>query len=129
MISTADGSMNAEEENLARARPAWLATQATVTGCHYEFAGINSLSAGLPCERRQFRICFTYRAHGITFTDAFMSERAVAQGEVFPLRYNPLRPSQNTKSDGAGKAPLLSIGIAVSIIMALLFLAMARGCG
>ena len=47
-----------------------------------------------------------------------------------PISYNPLDPQQNSKSASTpiAKAPLFAIGVAGSVILSLLWLAMMRGC-
>jgi hypothetical protein len=54
------------------------------------------------------------------------------QGEIFPIFYNPLNPQQNRQSESASpstsRAPLFALGIAGSIVISLLYLAMMNGC-
>jgi hypothetical protein len=80
----------------------------------------------------KYRIGFDYVAHGQTYSDEFQSAVAIPQNEIIPLRYNPLSPRQNDRSlrgVPTGRAPLLALGIAGSIILSLLWLATIRGCG
>ena len=110
-------------------QPAWLETQATVTACEYDFGAGRALAFGIPSSKH-FRITFTYYAHGKTYTDQFTSPTYLEQGETFSITYNPLAPQQNSKSAAipATKTPLFAVGIAGSIILSLIWLAMMRGC-
>ena len=49
---------------------------------------------------------------------------------TFPITYNPLAPQQNSKSAAQPitKTPLFAIGVAGSVILSLIWLAMMRGC-
>jgi hypothetical protein len=110
----------------------WLETQAEVTACRYEFARMNALSLGIATGSDQFVISFTYYAHAKSFSDEFTSPIAMEQGKAFPIFYNPLNPQQNRQSETAspstGRAPLFALGIAGSIVISLLYLAMMNGC-
>ena len=110
-------------------QPPWLETHATVTACEYDFAAGRALAFGLPTSKR-FRITFTYHAHGETYTDQFTSPTYLEQGATFSITYNPLAPQQNSKSaaEPITKAPLFAIGIAGSILLSLIWLAILRGC-
>lgn len=107
----------------------WIETQATVTACQYQFARMNTLTLGFQTQDK-FRIAFDYYAHGRLYSDEFQSPIAIAQNEAIPIRYNPLNPVENSRSGqaGTGRSPLLAIGIAGSIILSLIWLAMLRGC-
>jgi hypothetical protein len=107
----------------------WLETQAKVTACKYEFGAGQALAFGIPSSKH-FRITFIYYAHGRTFTDEFTSRTYLEQGEAFPITYNPLAPQENSKSAAipTTKTPLFAIGIAGSIVLSLIWLAMMRGC-
>ena len=108
----------------------WLETQAEVTGCRYEFARMNTLSLGIATSRNQFIISFSYYAHAKTFCDEFTSPVAMGQGETFPVFYNPLNPQQNSRSESAptSRVPVFAYGVAGSIVISLLYLAMMGGC-
>ncbi len=112
--------------------PGWIETEGTVTTCRYQFARLNTLSLGFQRGER-FRITFDYRAHGQIYSDEFESPVAIPQDTRIPVRYNPLDPQQNSRSReaggfGAGRSPLLAVGIAGSVVLSLLWLAMLRGC-
>ena len=111
------------------AKPPWLDTHATVIACKYESGAGRALAFGIPTSKH-FRITFTYYAHGQTYTDEFSSPTYLEQGETFRITYNPLAPQQNSKSaaEPITKTPLFAIGIAGSVILSLIWLAMMRGC-
>ncbi len=115
--------------------PPWLETQAEVTTCHYEFARINPLSLGITTNSNRFLISFTYYAHATTFSGEFISPVAMGQGQIFPIFYNPMNPQESRQSEsgatGSGwtsGGPLFTVGIAGSIVISLLYLAMVHGC-
>ena len=110
----------------------WIATEATVTTCRYQFAGLGNLAFGFSTQKK-FRIAFDYYAHGRFYSGQFQSDTAIPQNERIPLAYNPLDPGQNTRDSTHGPAPstrppLLAIGIAGSVLLSLLWLAILRGC-
>jgi hypothetical protein len=115
----------------------WIATEATVTSCRFQFARLNTLRFGIQSGEK-FRIVFDYYAHGRLYTNEFQSPVAVPQNQRIPVTYNPLRPEQNSlskeSSQSAGGKPvatrstLLTIGISGSIVLSLLWLAILRGC-
>jgi hypothetical protein len=51
-------------------------------------------------------------------------------GETFSVFYNPLNPKQNSRSEAAPTSgvPPLAYGVAGSIVISLLYLAMMGGC-
>ena len=108
----------------------WLETQAEVTACRYEFARMNTLTLGIATRPNQFIVSFSYYAHAKTFCDEFTSPVAMGKGETFPVFYNPLNPQQNSRSEAAptSRAPLFALGIAGSIVISFLYLAMMSGC-
>jgi hypothetical protein len=111
--------------------PPWLETQASVTACKYLFSRMNTLSLGVPADRNQFLISFTYYAHAKSYSGQFTSPTYLEQDARFPISYNPLNPQENSKSAAsspAGRIPLFAVGIAGSVILSLLYLAFLRGC-
>ncbi|MEO8737492.1 MAG: hypothetical protein ABI380_13250, partial [Edaphobacter sp.] len=110
-------------------KPPWLETTARVTSCKYEFGAERALAFGIPTSKH-FLITFTYYAHGKTYTEEFTSTTYLEQGKTFTITYNPLVPQQNSKSatTPTTKTPLFAIGIAGSVILSLIYLAMLRGC-
>jgi len=109
--------------------PPWLETTAEVIACKYEVGAGQALAFGIP-RSKHFLITFTYYAHGKTYSGEFTSRTYLEQGRAFTLSYNPLNPQQNTKSalSPTGKMPLFAIGVAGSVILSLIWLAMLRGC-
>ncbi len=113
----------------------WLETQAEVISCHYEFARMNTFTLGISPDSNRFSISFTYYAHAKTYSGDFTSPVSMVQGKTFPVFYNPLKPQDNsrsqsgaTESGSSGGRPLYAIGIAGSIVISLLYLAMMQGC-
>jgi len=110
-------------------KPPWLETTAHVTACKYEFGAGRALAFGIPTSKH-FLISFTYYAHGKIFTGDFTSSTYLEQGKTFTITYNPLAPERNSKSATTPitKTPLFAIGIAGSIFLSLIWLALMRGC-
>ena len=108
----------------------WLETQAEVTACRYEFARMNTFSLGIATSSNQYMISFSYYAHAKTFCDEFASPVAMGKGETFPVFYNPLNPQQNSRSVSAPTSgvPVFVYGVAGSIVISLLYIAMMGGC-
>ncbi len=113
--------------------PGWIATEATVTTCQYQFAGLSNLAFGFSTQKN-FRIAFDYYAHGRLYSGEFQSEVAIPQNQVISIAYNPLDPQQNSRDPSAStaaspsKPPLIAIGITGSIFLSLLWLAILHGC-
>jgi hypothetical protein len=111
--------------------PAWVATEATVTTCRYQSPGLSTLAFGFQTTQK-FRITFDYYAHGRLYSGEFQSTVAIPQNERIPITYNPLDPQQNSRAlivnPTATRPPLIAIGIAGSIVLSLLWLAVLRGC-
>jgi hypothetical protein len=111
--------------------PPWIATQATVTSCRFQFARMNTFTLGIQTGAK-FRIAFDYYAHGRLYSDEFQSPVAIPQNERIPITYNPLHPEQNSRTSGPSArvtgSPLIAFGILGSIFLSLLWLAILRGC-
>ncbi|MEO6806148.1 MAG: hypothetical protein ABI286_00555 [Edaphobacter sp.] len=113
--------------------PNWIATDATVTTCRYQSPGLSILAFGFQTGEK-FRITFDYYAHGQLYSGEFQSPTAIPQNEHIPITYNPLHPEQNSRahsseaSPATTRPPLFAIGIAGSIILSLIWLAILRGC-
>lgn len=110
--------------------PRWLETEAKVTACRYRFSGSNLLLLGVATDSNHYLISFSYYAHAKTYNDQFTSPVAIGQGETIIVRYNPLNPRENDKSaqSSTARSPLFAIGIAGSVILSLLYLALVRSC-
>jgi hypothetical protein len=109
--------------------PPWLETRAEVVACKYESGAGRALAFGIPTSKH-FLITFTYHAHGRTYTDEFTSPAYLEQGATFLITYNPLAPQQNSKSAATttSRTPLIALGIAGSIMLSLVWLALIRSC-
>jgi hypothetical protein len=109
----------------------WIATEATVTSCRFQFARMNTFTLGIQTGEK-FRIGFDYYAHGRLYSDEFQSPVAVPQNERIPISYNPLHPEQNSRTSGPNasppRSPLIAIGILGSIVLSLLWLTVMRSC-
>lgn len=108
----------------------WIATSAVVTSCRFQFARLNTLTFGIQTGEK-FRIAFDYYAHGRLYSGEFQSPTAIPQDERIPIRYNPLKPEQNDRSaspQATTRTSLITIGVAGSIILSLLWLLLIRGC-
>jgi hypothetical protein len=109
----------------------WIATEATVTACRFQFARMNTFTLGIQTGEK-FRIAFDYYAHGRLYSDEFQSPVAIPQNEHITISYNPLHPEQNSRTSGPSASPtrnpLIAVGILGSIVLSLLWLAVMRGC-
>lgn len=108
----------------------WPQAMATVTACSYGAGAGQALAFGLPTSRH-FLISFNYFAAGDLHTGQFSSRKAIAQGTLFPIAYNPDAPHQNTRSDLSAmgtRAPLLIVGIVGSVVLSLAWLALLHSC-
>ena len=113
----------------------WPEAMATVTACKYESGAGRALAFGLPTTRH-FRITFNYWAPNLDGTPELhigelTSAKAMPQGTLFPIHYNPETPHETAHSAAAPTAtrnPLLIIGILGSAILSLAWLIILRGC-
>lgn len=111
----------------------WIATEATVTSCRYQFRALSPLAFGFQTGEK-FRITFDYYAHGRLYSDEFQSPVAVAQNERIAVSYNPLDPVQNSRSSRgtvgppASRRAKITIGVVGSVVLSLLWLGILRGC-
>jgi hypothetical protein len=134
MLNTSN-HMAAKTAELSDSAVPWLETQAEVTSCRYQFARLKTLTLGIAAKSNRFLIYFTYYAHARTFSGEFISPVAMEQGKAFPVFYNPLNPHENRRSESesarsglTGGTPLFALGIAGSLVISLLYLAMMHGC-
>ena len=70
---------------------------ATVTACTYTAGVGRAMAFGLPASRH-FLIAYNYFVGDTLHTGEFSSAKAVPQGTLFPLAYNPQAPQENEKS-------------------------------
>ena len=108
----------------------WMETEAKVISCHYRLARLHTFAVRVFYPTEEYLISFEYYAHGRTFRDEFSSPAVIAQGETFPVFYNPLHPQQNDKSTDAylAHAHIFTYGLAASIFCSLFSLVILRGC-
>ena len=118
----------------------WTRVEARVTECRYQFAGMGNMAFGFST-RKKFRIAFEYGVSGVEYAGAYQSATAVAQGTRVTVRYNPLRPEENSmdahavggaadgrRGAGVGPAGLIGFGLMGSVVLSLMWLAVLRGC-
>jgi hypothetical protein len=107
----------------------WPEVIATVTACKYDVGAGQALAFGIPLDK-YFLISFNYWANGELHIGEYSSATAVPQGTLFPITYDPENPHQHSRSSSEPptRIPLLAIGIAGSIFLSLLWLAIMRGC-
>ena len=109
----------------------WLEALATVTACHYEAGAGRALAFGLPTTKH-FRISYNYFVDDEIHTGEFTSAKPIPQNTLFPIRYNPDAPHQNSHATSHtpqnSRAPMLLIGIIGSLILSLAWFAILRGC-
>jgi len=110
---------------------AWPEALATVTACKYDFGAGRALAFGIPSSKH-FRISYNYFVNDEIHTGEFTSAKPIPQNTLFPIRYNPDAPHQNSheasSSPQTSRVPLLTIGIVGSLILSLAWLAILRGC-
>jgi hypothetical protein len=117
--------MNAQE-------PDWPEALATVTACKYEAGAGRAMAFGLTTSK-YFRIAFNYFANDQLHTGEFTAEKFIPQGTLFPIRYNPEAPHENTHSKTSPattltRNPVIAIGIVGSVVLSLVWFAILRGC-
>ena len=107
----------------------WPEALATVTACKYEFGAGRALAFGIPTSKH-FRISYNYFADGALHVGEFISAKPIPQGHLFPIRYNPEAPHQNSHASSAAnsRSALLIVGVAGSIILSLAWFVVLRGC-
>ena len=113
----------------AAERADWPKAMATVTACKYQFGAGQALAFGIPLSRH-FLISFNYFADDVLHTGQFSAAKAMPQGTLFPLAYNPDAPHENEKtgSDPIGRSPLIAVGIMGSVILSLGWLLVLHSC-
>ena len=107
----------------------WPEAMAEVTECRYDVRAGRSMAFGLT-SKKHFRIAYNYLVEGELHTGECFSERAIPQGSLFPIHYDPELPHVNRSSDGEAppRISLIAIGIAGSIVLSLAWLLILRGC-
>jgi hypothetical protein len=107
----------------------WQEALAAVTACKYQFGAGRALAFGVPSSKH-FLISFNYEVQGQMHTGQLLSEKAMPQGQLFPIRFNPDQPSEHAHH---GSTPLrgnalIAFGVAGSVILSLLWWLFLRGC-
>ena len=107
----------------------WPEAMAEVTACRYDVRAGRALAFGLTT-KKHFRITYNYLVEGELHTGECFAEKAMPQGTLFPIHYDPDLPRQHHNSfDGRpARLPLLAFGVAGSIMLSLAWLLMMRGC-
>ncbi len=111
----------------------WPEAMAEVTACVYDVRAGRALAFGLTT-KKHFRITYNYRVGDALHTGECFAEKAMPQGMLFPIRYDPNLPRQHHSDpsrQGSNRklaVPLLAIGIAGSVILSLAWLLFLRGC-
>jgi hypothetical protein len=113
----------------------WPEALATVTECKYDFGAGQALAFGIPVSKH-FRIRYNYNAVDEQGTAGlhegqFYSRKAIPQGTLFPVRYNPAAPHTHdhaASTTSGTRAPIFVVGIIGSVILSLIWFALMRGC-
>ena len=114
----------------------WPEALATVTACTYNAGAGRALAFGLPTTKH-FRIAYNYFATSLDGVDEihtgqFNSAKPIPQGTLFPIRYNPEAPHQNSHDASSSpqptRTPLLLFGIAGSVVLSLAWLLVLHSC-
>ena len=107
----------------------WPEAMAEVFECRYDARVGRAMAFGLTT-KKHFRITYNYLVEGELHTGECFSEKAMPQGTLFPIRYDPDVPRQHrTGFDGRPvRVPLLAIGVAGSLVLSLAWLLILHGC-
>ncbi len=113
----------------------WPEAMATVTECRYDFGAGRALAFGVPVSKH-FRIKYNYWAtdaegQEVLHTAEYASEKAVPQGHLFKVRYNPEAPHENSHEGAAvtgTRSGVMVVGVIGSVVLTLAWLAVMKGC-
>lgn len=110
-------------------KPDWPEAMAEVTECRYDVRAGRAIAFGLP-SKKHFRIAYNYWAGDRLHTGECFSEKAMPQGSLFPIHYDPDLPHINRSAANSPvqRIPLLAIGVAGSIVLSLAWLLFLHGC-
>lgn len=98
---------------------------AEVTECRYDVRAGRVLAFGLSSDKH-FRITYNYRVGDELHQGECFSATARLRGSLFPIHYDPDLPG-SSHSRGVPRAfPLLAVGVAGSVAVSLLLLALRR---
>jgi hypothetical protein len=104
---------------------------ATVLTCHYDMRAGQALAFGIPADKH-FHITFNYwatTADGAAelHTGDFYSAKAIPQGTLFPVTYDPEQPHQHNRVANT-RPPLIAIGLIGSVLLSAAWFFLLRGC-
>ena len=107
----------------------WPEAMAEVVECRYDVRAARSLVFGLTT-KKHFRIGYNYLADGELHNGQCFSEKAMPQGTLFAIRYDPDLPRQhrNGLETTSPRLPLFAIGLAGSLLLSLGWLLLFHGC-
>jgi hypothetical protein len=112
----------------------WPEAMATVTECKYDFGAGRALAFGAPTSKH-FRIKYNYWAtdvdgEEVLHTGEFASEKAVPQGHLFKVRYNPEAPHENAHPGATpgARSSVMVVGVIGSVVLTLAWLLVLKGC-
>ena len=115
----------------------WPEAMAEVLECRYDVRAGRAIAFGLPT-KKHFRIRYNYRVGDRLLTGECFRDTPLAQGTLFPIRYDPDydpddNPDTPTRHNGKGsgrpqRVPLLAFGLAGSLLLSLAWLLLLRGC-
>jgi hypothetical protein len=102
---------------------------ATVTSCTFDAGAGQALAFGI-ASGKHFLIAFNYWAGEELHTGVYSSATAVPQGTLFPISYDPdatHEHSHSRASAGTG-GTVLRVALAGSVVLAIAYLVVLRGC-
>lgn len=107
----------------------WPEAMAEVTECRYDVRAGYSMAFGLT-SKKHFHITYNYRVGDDLHFGECYSEKALPQGSLFPVHYDPDLPHVNRapSSGTPQRLPLLAIGIVGSIVLSFAWLLFMHGC-
>lgn len=102
---------------------------ATVLSCTYEAGALQAMAFGVP-QTKHFRIHFNYWVGDALHEGEFLSEKAIPQGSLFPVAYDPDAPHEHELAGAptSGRSPLLMVGIVGSIVLSVIWALVLHGC-
>ena len=96
----------------------WQEALATVTACKYQFGAGRALAFGVPTSKH-FLVTFNYEVAGEMHTGQLLSATAMPQGQLFPIRFNPEQPEENSHGGAVSFSSygLVGLGVAGSVVL------------
>ena len=106
----------------------WPKTTATVTECRYETGALQAMAFGIPATKH-FEITFNYWAGETLHTGQYLSAKAVPQGTLFPISYDPDEPHIHSQSNSARRPSLLyTLGVVAFATLTSAVILYTHGC-